>query len=173
MGQGPVLEHPDGAGPLPHDPGHLLGGEPGHHPQEHHLRLIGGEGGDAGQGGRRRHAFQCFFLGATRSNTVNESLSRHRLGPPPSGSPPEVDQTAPGDGEDPPAEVVLVPPEPGEASGHVQPGLRGKILPLARVLRAQVSKDGWMQVSVQAGHCPLGPGLGRRQDRFEPFAEGH
>ena len=64
-------------------------------------------------------------------------------------------------------------PEAGEASGHVEPRVRCEVLTLTGILRSQISKDRWMEVSVEAGHRPFGPGLGRHKDRIEPFAEGH
>ncbi len=156
-------EDPDVAGLLAHDLGHLVGVEPGHHPQEDGLGLLGRQLGHEPERRLGGEIDEDVGGGVFDAGPVREPGDRGGAvaGGPPAG----VDEAVPGNGEEPAPEGALVAGEAVEPAGDFEPGVGGDVLRARRARRPAGS--GATPAAVPATSQP-GPGrrpAGRRRRR--------
>jgi len=163
-----VLKHPDRPGPLAEDLGDLRGIEAGDDSQEHGVRLVGRqEIGDQPAdvvGGQR---VEDGALGVVRGGDGEQGVGRHRFGLAATATATVVDDAAPGDGERPAFEGVLVALESGQVASNAEPDLGRQVFGVSGFEGAQVADERGMQIPVQDRYGPLCSLSGRGQYFFE------
>ena len=79
----------------------------------------------------------------------------------------EIDQSPPGDREEPAPKRRLIPLEAIEPRGDIEPYLGGEILAVRWRLGSKVAEQTRLNVPVEGGDCPFGPGPRLGENAFE------
>jgi hypothetical protein len=122
------------------DLGDDLEGEVGNEAEGDHLALVVGQ---ERQGGDQ---LGIEGIGRRRSRGVRQLSVEHLGAPSPTAG--VVDDTVPGDGEDPTPQVVAIAAEPTEVASYLEKDLAEQILGIAGALRPQVAQHGRGKVAI-------------------------
>jgi hypothetical protein len=161
--EGTLLHHPHRPRLSTGDGGYLKRVEAGDDAQQDDLRLGRWQSGETSEGLSGFNPGKRF----TGIGPIDQLLERDWPSAPTSAGSAQIDEPSTRDREQPAAEGALVSLETTQTAGHVEPDLRGEVLALVGLLRAQKPHKKRMQVSVKHGQRPVGAVLCCREHGFK------